>query len=66
MSLGDHSMRPVTLDQSLASFHEKHCGAVLIKIDKYLATRSSHSAQYCRCQTYSNAIKICFIYSELN
>ena len=49
---------------SLLLFHKTHCGAVSIEKDKYMApahssktTRSSHSAQYCRHQTYSDAQK---------
>ena len=49
---------------SLLLFHKIHSGAVSIEKDKYLtparslkSTRSSHSAQYCRYQTYSDALK---------
>ena len=49
---------------SLLLFHKIHSDAVSIEKDKYLtpahslkSTRSSHSAQYCRYQTYSNALK---------
>ena len=49
---------------SLLLFHKIHSGAVSIENDKYLtpahslkSTRASHSAQYCRCQTYSDALK---------
>ena len=49
---------------SLLLFHKIHFGAVSIEKDKYLtparslkSTRSSHSAQYCRYQTYSDALK---------
>ena len=52
---------------SLLLFHKIHCGAVPIEKDKYLtpahslkSTRSSHSAQYCRYQTYSDALKNSF------
>ena len=53
---------------SLLLFHKIHSGAVSIEKDKYLtparslkSTRSSHSAQYCRYQTYSDALKnFCF------
>ena len=45
-------------------FHKIHSGAVSIVKDKYLtpayclkSTRASHSAQYCRYQTYSDALK---------
>ena len=49
---------------SLLFFHKIHCGAVSIEKDKYMnpahslkTTRSSHSAQYRRDQTYSDALK---------
>ena len=49
---------------SLFLFHKIHCGAVLIEKDKYMTpayrlktTRSSHSAQYRRHQTYNDALK---------
>ena len=49
---------------SLLLFHKIHPGAVSIEKDKNLtpahslkSTRSSHSAQYCRYQTYSDALK---------
>ena len=49
---------------SLLLFHKIHCGAVSIEKDKYMTpahslktTRSSHSAQYHRHQTYSDALK---------
>ena len=52
---------------SLLLFHKIHCGAVSIEKDKYMTpahslktTRSSHSAQYGRHQTYSDALKISF------
>ena len=52
---------------SLLLFHKIHSGAVSIEKDKYLTparslkpTRSSHSAQYCRYQTYSDALKNSF------
>ena len=52
---------------SLLLFHKIHSGAVSIEKDKYLAparslksTRSSHSAQYCSYQTYSDALKNSF------
>ena len=48
---------------SLLPFHKIQSGAVSIEKDKYLtpahrlkSTRSSHSAQYCRYQTYSDAL----------
>ena len=52
---------------SLLLFHKIHCGAVSIDKDKYMTpahslktTRSSHSAQYRRHQTYSDALKNSF------
>ena len=52
---------------SLLLFHRIHCGAVSIEKDKYMTpahslktTRSSHSAQYRRHQTYSDALKNSF------
>ena len=51
----------------LLLFHKIHFGAVSIEKDKYLtpahslkSTRASHSAQYCRYQTYSDALKNSF------
>ena len=62
MNLSGHTDR-----YSLLLFHKIHSGAVSIEKDKYLtpahslkATRSSHSAQYCRYQTYSDALKNSF------
>ena len=50
-------------------FHKIHSGAVSVEKDKYLTpahslklTRSSHSAQYCRYQTYSDALKNSFFH----
>ena len=52
---------------SLLLFHKIHCGAVSIEKDKYMTpapslktTRSSHSAQYRRHHTYSDALKNSF------
>ena len=52
---------------SLLLFHKIHCGAVSIEKDKYMTpahslktTRLSHSAQYRRHQTYSDALKNSF------
>ena len=49
---------------SLLLFHKIHSGAVSTEKEKYLtpayslkSTRASHSAQYCRYQTYSDALK---------
>ena len=52
---------------SLLFFHKIHCGTMSIDKDKYLApsqstrsTRSSHNSQYCRPQTYNDALKYSF------
>ena len=52
---------------SLLLFHKIHCGSVSIEKDKYVTpahclktTRLSHTAQYCRHQTYSDALKNSF------
>ena len=52
---------------SLLLFHKIRSGAESIEKDKYLtpshslkSTRSPHSAQYCRYQTYSDALKNSF------
>ena len=52
---------------SLLLFNKIHSGAVSIEKDKYLtpahsskSTRASHSAQYCRYQIYSDALKNSF------
>ena len=52
---------------SLLLFHKIHCGAVSIEKDKHMTpalslktTRSSHSAQYRRHQTYCDALKNSF------
>ena len=52
---------------SLLLFHKIHSGTVSIEKDKYLntaqslkSTRASHSAQYCRYQTYSDVLKNSF------
>ena len=52
---------------SLLFFHKIHCGTMSIDKDKYLtpsqstrSTRSSHNSQYCRPQTYSDALKYSF------
>ena len=65
MSLNGHLLRPV--GTSPLFFHKIHCGAVSIEKDKYMTpahslktTRSSHSAQYRRHQTYSDALKNSF------
>ena len=54
---------------SLLLFHKIHSGAVSIEKDKYLttahslkSTRASHSAQCCRYQTYSDALKNSFFF----
>ena len=48
---------------SLLFFHRLNCDVVSIEKDKYLTpahslkpTRSSHNAQYCRYQTYSDSL----------
>ena len=63
MSLNDHLLRPRGTSPP-CFFHKIHCGAVSIEKDKYMTpvdslktTRSSHSAQYRRYQTYSYALK---------
>ena len=52
---------------SLLFFHKIHCGTMSIDKEKYLtpsqntrSTRSSHNSQYCRPQTYSDALKYSF------
>ena len=52
---------------SLLFFHKIHCGMMSIDKDKYLtlsestrSTRSSRNSQYCRPQTYSDALKYSF------
>ena len=69
MSLNGHSLeaRRVKDQSSLLLFPKIHCGAVSIEKDKYMtpahslkSTRSSHSAQYRRHQTYSDALKSSF------
>ena len=63
MSLNGHLLRPVGTSPPCFSFYKIHCGAVSIEKDKYKTpahslktTRSSHSAQYRRHQTYSDAL----------
>ena len=58
------SLEPRRVLSSLLLFHKIHTGSVSIEKDKYLtpahslkSTRASHSAQYCRYQTYSDALK---------
>ena len=63
----------VRRDQSsLLFFHKIHCGTMSIDKDKYLtpsqstrSTRSSHNSQYCRPQTYSDALKYSFFWLHL-
>ena len=64
MSLYGHLLEARRDQSSLLLFHKIHCGAVSIEKDKYMTpahslktTRSSHSAQYRRHQTYSDALK---------
>ena len=53
---------------SLLLFHKIHNGAVSVEEDKYLVPAhsskvtevSSHSAESCRCQTFSDALKNSF------
>ena len=54
---------------SLLFFHKIYCGTLSIDKDKYLtpsqSTRSawsSHNSQYCRPQTYSDALKYSFFF----
>ena len=65
--LGWPSLEARRDQSSLLLFHKIHCGAVSIEKDNYMTpahslktTRSSHSAQYRRHQTYSNALKNSF------
>ena len=67
-----HELKWPTLEarrnqSSLLLFHKIHCGIMSIDKDKYLtlsqstrSTRSSHNSQYCRPQTYSDALKYSF------
>ena len=56
-------------DQSfLLFFHKIHCGTMSIGKDKYLtpsqgtrSNRSSDNSQYCRPQSYSDALKYSFL-----
>ena len=57
---------------SLLFFHKIHCRIMSIDKDKYLtlsqrkrSTRSSHNSQYCRPQTYSDALKYSFFPSTI-
>ena len=63
--LGWPSLEARRDQSSLLLFHKIYCGAVSIEKDKnmtpahsFKTTRSSHSAQYRRHQTYSDALKI--------
>ena len=65
--LGWPSLEARRDQSSLLLFHKIHCGAVSIEKDNYMTpahslktTRSSHSAQYRRHQTYSNALENSF------
>ena len=58
------SLEALRDQSSLLLFHKIHCGAVFIEKDKHMTpahslktTRSSHSAQYRRHQTNSDALK---------
>ena len=62
------SLEARTDRSSLLLFHKIHVGAVSIEKHMYLtpahsfkSTRASHSAQYCKYQTYSDALKNPFI-----
>ena len=66
MSLNGHLLRPggTSPESSLLLFQKINCEAVSIEKDKYMTpahslktTRSSHSAQYRRHKTYSDALK---------
>ena len=70
--LGWPSLEARRDQSSMLLFHKIHCGAVSIEKDNYMTpahslknTRSSHSAQYHRHQTYSNALKNSFFSPEL-
>ena len=63
--LSGHLLTPTEIGPPC--FHKIHCGVVSNKKDKYLTpahslktTRSSHIAQYCRCETYSDALENSF------
>ena len=67
MSCNGQLWRPRRDQSSLLFFHKIHCGTMSIDKDKYLtpsqstrSTRSSHNSQYCRPQTYSDALKYSF------
>ena len=57
---------------SLLFFHKIHCGTMSIDkrqvlnpiSEKTRSTRSSHNLQYCRPQTYSDALKYMFSFSK--
>ena len=67
LELGWPSLEARRGQSSLLLFHKIYCGAVSNEKDKYMtpahslkSTRSSHSAQYRRHQTYSDALKNSF------
>ena len=64
MSLNDHLLRPVGISPPYFSFTRFIMEQCPLKKDKYMTpayssktTRSSHGAQYCRYQAYSDALK---------
>ena len=64
MNLNGHLLRPVGISPTCFSFIRFIVEQCLLKKNKYIThahslktTRSSHSAQYCRYQTYSAALK---------
>ena len=67
MSCNGQLWRPEGISPLCFFFHKIHCGTMSIDKDKYLTpsqstrcTRSSHNSQYCRPQTYSDALKYSF------
>ena len=67
MSCNGQLWRPVGISPLSLSFIKIHCGILSIDKDKYLtlsqstrSTRSSHNSQYCRPQTYSDALQYSF------
>ena len=64
MGLNGLLLKPKRDKSSFLLFHKIHCGPVSIEKDKYMTpvhssktTRSLHSAQYCRHQTYGDVLK---------
>ena len=67
MSCNGQLSRPRRINPLSFSSTKIHCGIKSIDKDKYLtpsqrtrSTRSSHNSQYCRPQTYSDALKYSF------